>query len=521
METTEKSIDLRRLWWVLKKYFLWILILAILGAVGAGVYTKLTSETTYTTRSVFLVGAGGSSSSLNNSATTEYYEIQKAIKDAEVIADNIAQATTVTAVMKNGNLGAGEEPTLKEVMTVMRAVSANLSKDDSRLIVLSVKTSSPSESVKYARVFEEQLPLYVKTSLRELNASLTPIDRVDDKYVVKSDDPFNPDKESYSVAPDGIPLTRNIALGGLGLLALSFLAFFVYDALDNTVRSAENLLERFPTIPVVGQIPQWTTKKLTRRQKRMELQGKLRDYEDKLISKSNSFSVSEAFRSLRTNINYVVGGKTTVVGITSVKSGECKSVVASNLALSYAQLNKKVLLIEADMRLPAIHDIFDISPLIGLPEVLAGIERDYHNCLFNVNEFLSILPVGTQTPPNPAELLASDATDELFWKLRGEFDLIIVDLPPFGTVSDASIVSRVVDQYLIATRVETSNSKNLANVLRDMERLNMKVCGFVISGLDMGNKKRRGNYYYDNYGQRRTRVETMTQDIVTEEYIPD
>ncbi len=509
MEKEEKTFDLRRLWWVLKKYALWIVICAVIGAAGAGVFTTVTSVTTYTTQSSFLVGPKNPSLGTGGNATTEYYEVQKAKEDAIALVDTFNKTTTIKEVAINGDLFDKDVISLRDVARIKNAVRIGLSGEDSRTIIISVTTKNQKDSVTIARAFEKQLPLYVTSTLKDMNAKLTIIDSVNDKNVSVSI-VEGETVEHFHVAPNGNSLKRNVVLGGAALFVLAYLVCFAYDSLDNTVRSSESLGERFPTIPVLGQIPQWSNKKLTRRQKKLEMRGKLRDYDNKLLSDTTSFTVAESFRSLRTNISYIVSGKSTVIGVTSVKSGECKSVVSSNLAVCYAQLKKKVLLVEGDMRLPSIHEIFNITPVEGLPEVLAGMTNDYHRCIHSVNEYLDVLPVGVLTPPNPAELLASDATKALFEKLRREYDLIVLDLPPVGTVSDASIVAGVVDQYLLSTRVEMSNTKTMATVLRDMARLDMKVCGFVLSGMPNGGRYSQSPYYYDSYGQRRRKDETAS-----------
>ncbi len=503
METTEKTFDFGKLWWVLKKYILWILIAAVLGGIALGVYTTLTTKTSYTTKSVYLVGSGDDITTSNNSATTDYYKIQKAREDAAEIVQTIKFSTTVSTVMnKARNPETDPELTPAEIKRISGMISASVSGEDSRLIVLSVKSSDADYSLWVSQAFEAHLPSYIRDEMRKLNASLTVVDDVNSKYIVSK--PGDAEVR-YSVPADSVPLMRNVVLGAGVFAVAAYAIFFIYHCLDNTIRSSQNLNERFPDVPVLGQIPEWTNKKLTRRQKRLERQGRLRDYDEKLLAENTSFSVAEAFRGLRTNVSYIVSGKPTVIGVTSTKMSECKSVVATNLALCYAQLKKRVLIVEGDMRIPTMHDIFNITPTTGLPEVLAGIETDYHNCICKYNEHLDILPVGVQTPPNPAELLASDTIKDLFAKLREEYDLIVLDLPPLGTVSDAGIVSSVVDQYLISTRVESTNARNLSVTLRDMQRLDMKVCGFVISGAQDGNSGRYRSYYYDNYGQRQRR----------------
>ncbi len=508
----EKEFDLRKLWWVLRKYLLWILIAAVLGGVALGVYTTMTTETTYTTQSVFLVGSEDDPKP-SGSATTDYYKIQKAKEDAIEIVEVIKMSTTVTSIMTSARNPEDGDLTPEAIQKTMSMVSAKVSKEDSRMVVLSVTSPSAEDSLTVSMAFEMHLPTYI-TGLKSLEANLEVVENVSSRYFAGFDDAGEP---TYNVTPDKVPLVRNALLGAVIFAVLVYLILFVYDSLDNTIRTTDNLIERFPEIPVLGQIPEWVSKKLTRRQKKLERMGRLRDYDEKLLNDNTSFSIAESFRGLRTNISYVVSGKTTVIGVTSTRSGECKSVAAANLALCYAQLKKKVLLVEGDMRLPSQHDIFNINPVVGLPEVLAGIETDYHGCIHHHNEYLDILPVGAQNPPNPSELLASDATVALFAKLRAEYDLIILDLPPVGVVSDASIVSDVVDQYLISTRLESTNARVLDNTLREMQRLNMKVCGFVISGQSGSTRYANSPYYYDQYGRRQRRDAETAEDAAPAE----
>ncbi len=474
MQSHEKEIDLKRLWVVLKKQFIWILLIAIIGAVGAGVYTKLTTKITYTTESTFLVSKQSTEGS-TNSSTTEYYEGLGAERDAPAIAYILTTNDAISYMLKEGNYTAGEDPTDAQIVEMRSRISAQVI-EGTRFISVRVTNAKASDALEMAQVIEMHFPNYIDKNMPSLNASVS-----------------RADAARAPGGADGVPVKRNAALGGVAAFVLAYLAFFIFDMLDNSVHSESTLATRFPEIPVLGHIPLWRSKKLNRRQAKLEMKGKLRDYDEKVLSETTPAAIIESYRGLRTNVSYIASGKTSVIGITSVKSGECKSVVSANLAVSYAALKKKVLLVEGDMRLPSLHEIFHVEPMAGLPEILAGIESDYKKCLFHINEHMDLLPVG-HVPPNPAELLAGEATKPLFDALRGEYDLIILDLPPIGTVSDAGIASSVVDEYLLSARVEGSNCKAIEGALRDMSRLNMKVSGFVLSGI-----KNRSSYAAEAY----------------------
>ncbi len=489
METQEKEINLKKLWWVFRRFILWIAIFTILGAVAMGVYTKATAKVTYTTHSGFYVARTTVGATIQGTV----YENQTSVSDAEAMVDLLAYNDTLSAIFDAAKVGhvddAGNYVPFSpgEIATIRGNLSIRLNNEDTSFITIQVKDYSAKNAYNIAWAFEQKLGEYAAGKLGKKSTDIT--------VVQKAVEPKT---------PDGIPLMRNVVIGAAAGMLLSYLVFFIFDALDNSVRGKDELVTRFPNMPVVGAIPKWVDPSLTRRQKKLEAKGQLRDYENKLIGENTSFSIVESFRSLRTNVSYLITDHANVIGITSVKTGECKSVVSCNLAMSYSQLKKRVLLIEGDMRLPSIHEICHINVKNGLPEVLAGIESDYKKVLVPLNEYLDVMPVG-QIPPNPAELLASDALRTLFEKLREEYDLIVLDLPPIGTVSDAGIVADVVDQFLISTRVNTSNLRALTASLRDMEHMEMKVGGFVISGLEDRSKYSKSPYYYDRYGVRQSR----------------
>ncbi len=511
MEAQEKEFDLRKLWWVLRKYLLWIVICTILGAVALGVYTTGTSKESYTSTSAFLVKRNG-----NTSLQGTVYEMSTSIEDARTIVELLKFKDTVKTILEMDGRKVEEEvtkgeETIKvvrdwtddEIADIQSNLSVQLQTEETPIVILSIRYGDDKGALAIARAFEARLQEFVQKDRGDTFDEETGelIERgglgMKDTFISIAN------YAALPTSPDSIPLVRNTLLGGIVMLVVSYLAFFIYDMLDNSVRSKEELLTTFPQLPVVGAIPSWVDPRLTRRQKKLEAKGRLRDYENKLINNKTGFSIVESFRSLRTNVSYMINDKSKVIGVTSVKTGECKSVVSCNLALSYSQLNKKVLLIEGDMRLPSIHEICHISVTNGLPEVIAGIVPDYHDVLVKLNDSLDIMAVG-QIPPNPAELLASDATRDLFAKLREEYDLIVLDLPPLGTVADAGVIADVVDQYLLSTRVNNSNSRMIAAILRDMEHLEMKIGGFVISGIEHKNKYSKNPYYYDRYGVRQS-----------------
>jgi protein-tyrosine kinase len=216
-----------------------------------------------------------------------------------------------------------------------------------------------------------------------------------------------------------------------------------------------------------------------------------------LITHSNPKSpVSEAYRVLRTNIQYSSFDKPlkTIV-ITSSGPGEGKTTTVINLAITFAQMGSRVLLIDADMRKPRIHKVFEINNRTGLTNLLAthGDYKAFMNKCPVTN--LDVLTCGV-IPPNPSELLTSNAMKQFMEKVKNDYDIVFLDSPPVGTVTDAAILSAIVDGTIL---VAASGTLEISDLIRAKELLgNVKanIIGVVLNKLD---KKAQGNYYYYYY----------------------
>lgn len=231
-----------------------------------------------------------------------------------------------------------------------------------------------------------------------------------------------------------------------------------------------------------------------------------RHYRTKLINESTPFAIKESFFRLRTNIMYTPndGEGAPVYAVTSSDSGVGKSTVSANLALSFAQIGKKVLLIDADMRLPTQYKFFNISKeQHGLSELLSGIEGDYHSTVIETPDGLSIITAGC-VPPNPASLLHSRKFGELVEEWKKDFDLVLIDCPPANIVTDPLIISGSVSGYIVVLLANYSRSTRVNSCIANIERVGGKVVGVVVnsSSLKGANKSRYSkskyahNYYY-------------------------
>ena len=222
--------------------------------------------------------------------------------------------------------------------------------------------------------------------------------------------------------------------------------------------------------------------------------------ESMLLSKKSPFSVQEAYKTLRTNVSFSLpGNECKVIGIVSAKRSEGKSSVSINLAISFAQLQKRVLIIDGDMRLPTIAAKLRIATNKGLSNYLAGNVTEIP--IQHIDERnLDIITSGN-IPPDSTTLLESDQMANLIEQLKEEYDYIIIDLPPITVVSDAAILSKLIDGFLLVVRHNWSEMSKIDETLRQLRFADAKVIGFVYNGKSSENKyyKKRGYYSSDYY----------------------
>ena len=241
-------------------------------------------------------------------------------------------------------------------------------------------------------------------------------------------------------------------------------------------------VEKLTSLPIVGDIP------LTD-----EKQGAIAVFENQ-----NNL-MSETFRNIRTNLQFMLENDKKVILVTSTVSGEGKSFISANLAISLSLLGKKVVIVGLDIRKPGLNKVFNIPRKeIGITQYLANPENNLMDLvqLSDVSKNLYILPGGT-VPPNPTELLARDGLDKAIETLKKNFDYVILDTAPVGMVTDTLLIGRVADLSVYVCRADyTHNEYTLINELAEKDKL-PNLCT-VINGLDL--KRRKYGYYY-GYGK--------------------
>ncbi len=217
-----------------------------------------------------------------------------------------------------------------------------------------------------------------------------------------------------------------------------------------------------------------------------------------LICENLSFAASEAYKLLRTNLQFSLPEQSChTIGVTSSVRGEGKSTTSVNLAYTFAQMGRRVLLIDADMRLPSIASKLELRSAPGLSNLIAGLSTESH-CLRKSEKFENwyILPSG-DIPPNPSELLGSEKMHALLERYKEVFDVIILDLPPVNIVADALVVSKWTDGLIGVVRENYTDRRALSECMYQVEKLGVKFLGFVMTDAGVGDSAYK---HYGKYG---------------------
>lgn len=220
-----------------------------------------------------------------------------------------------------------------------------------------------------------------------------------------------------------------------------------------------------------------------------------------IINSESPFSITEAYKTLRTNVIFSTRGTgCKKYAVTSPVPREGKTTNSVNLAISFAQTGKKVLLIDADLRKPRIHSYFGLRNRTGLSNILSGVFDDENKTYINKTniENLDVITAG-HIPPNPIELLSSDNMRDFLQSLDDIYDFVVIDTPPINVVSDALVLSKYVTGYILVMRSNYSEYQSLKDAVSKFELANVKPLGVILNDYDENKQKYSSRYKYKGY----------------------
>ena len=218
----------------------------------------------------------------------------------------------------------------------------------------------------------------------------------------------------------------------------------------------------------------------------------------KLLTAASTFAVKEAYNSIRTNLLFTQQGeKCPIFVVTSPTANNGKTINSANLAINFAQMGKKTLVIDADMRNPSLHKLFSLSSRNGLSEILAGLTDNITVTKTDI-ENLSVLTSG-KIPPNPTELLSSPRMDKFLDFVKEHYDCVFIDTPPVNIVTDATVFSQKATGYVIIVKTDTTNVPELKTTVSTLQGINANILGFILN--DANSEKKKYYSYYRKYSR--------------------
>lgn len=275
----------------------------------------------------------------------------------------------------------------------------------------------------------------------------------------------------------------NLLLGLVVGLTLGVgLAFFL-EYLDNTIKLPDEVKHQLG-IPYLGPVPQFSTNGVG-----------AANTADLIALNDPKSNASESFRGIRTGILYSSADNAPqVILVTSSGPGEGKTSCATNLAVTMAQAGSRVLLVDCDMRKPRLHQCFDKPREPGLSDVLVGGKKLQEVIRTTAQENLEVLACG-HVPPNPSEILSSQKMVQLLEALRKPYTRVVIDSPPLTAVTDAVILSKLVDGVVLVVRTGDTPRPVVRNGVEQLRNVNARILGAVLNAVKTG----RDDYYYYNY----------------------
>jgi polysaccharide biosynthesis transport protein len=280
----------------------------------------------------------------------------------------------------------------------------------------------------------------------------------------------------------------NLALGGFLGVLLGAGTAFILEAIDKSLKSVEEA-KRLLDYPLLGTIPLLDKKS----------NPSLEDLPELMVLNHPYSGISSSFEMLQTNLGLSVSDKNLkVIVVSSSIPGEGKSFVCANLAVAMAQLGRKVLLIDGDMRRPRQQEVWQLMNLRGLSNVLVG-QLDLENATQEALVTMEILTAGT-LPPNPLALLDSQKMENLVKEVSEKYDFVIIDAPPLTAVADPLTIGKFVDGMLLVVRPGVATRETIKTAKSLLEQSGTKVLGMIANGITT--QSGYGGYYYGKYGNK-------------------
>ncbi|MBO6195183.1 MAG: polysaccharide biosynthesis tyrosine autokinase [Bacilli bacterium] len=446
-----------------KLFFIFISVLLCLGIVLAyDLVVKVPKYSTYTT--IALVKSTNDSNTLtqndvmlNKNLINTYSEIVKSKKVLKQVKKDLDLNESLNSISKEISVS---------------------SVNDTEIIKISVEDKDPKKAYNITKSISKVFTREIQNIYEMNNVSVV-------------------DAPEISKVVSNNTIKRDIVLGFAAGLFLSIGILFVIYYFDDTIKYSDNIEEELE-LPVLAKVFKSRIEDLNKKKKK----SKKYTNTELILSKYPKSVVSESIKTLRTNLEFSSVEKTIrTMLITSSIPGEGKSFISSNLAISFAQANKRVLIIDSDMRKGRLHKIFKLSNTKGYSDLLIDKIENFDEYIKKTSiPGVSVITRGT-IPPNPSELLNSTKNKDLIKELKRHYDKIIFDGVPCSGLPDSIIMSSLVDKVLIVSSNGYTPKSEFMSTKNSLEKANAPIAGFIVNKID-STQGTYGKYYY-YYGDRK------------------
>lgn len=476
------EVDLRKIGRALLHKAWLIVLIAVLCAIISVVVTYNFVTPQYQSSAMFYV----------NNSSISVGEASLSISSADITASKSLVESYIVILKTRTTLDdvidyAGVNRSYSELRNMISAADVN----ETEIFEIVVTSPDPQEAERIANAITYILPKRISSIIEGSSAKIV------DTAVV----PSQPSTPSYP---------QNIFMGFLVGMLLTMTVIVIKQLTDVTIRTEEDIAY-VSQYPILAAVPD-----MGGQSKPGYYYGNAPDKKDKKTQSKNAdhigdgipFAAAEAYKLLRTKIrfSFADGNKCHVIGISSALSGEGKSTTSINLAHALAQLDKKILLIDCDLRRPSVAARLRCSLEPGLSDFLtnqADSNAIVQTCRMKNNAEFAVISAG-RIPPNPMELLSSPRMEQSIERLRELFDYIILDLPPVEEVGDALVASKLTDGILVVVRQNYCNRVALDDSIHQFEFVEGKILGFLMTYTTengAGYGKKYYKKYYKRYGK--------------------
>lgn len=459
----EKTVDLSYILSTLRKWLLLILLFIILGVSVAVFYNYGATKIYQSTTTIYVQPQVTSSSVDYEGVITN----QRMVKTYTQI---IKSRKIINEVKKRLNL----QESYKKIYKSLSVTSI----DDTSIISISVKNQSPELSRDIANTL-------ASVFIEEIAATMeiTNINVIDSAIVGK--DPVEP------------RTILNLIIGIAGGLTIGLTIAFIAESMNNKIKNHEDV-KKYLKLKTLGVVPHNSIDS--------EIKGSKKEYVSpnnvnlKILSDPTSV-VSESIRALRTNLNFM---DLKLLNVTSTVPGEGKSEVISNLAISFALLDKKVLVMDCDLRKPKVHKNFGLLRKTGIADIV--LSRGMYSYKEAVQTFvdeknrvsIDILTAGSKIS-NPSELINSKNFANLLSEVKADYDLVLIDCPPISSLTDGVLVSKLSDGTVYVIESDRTDYQVITNCIDELQSNKAFVLGAVLTKVNIKQQKKLYGYKYDYY----------------------